>query len=203
MNKVEHIGIAVNSVKQAGEIYSKLLNTPVYKTEVVKSQHVHTAFLQSGPNKIELIESIHKDSTIAKFLAKNGEGLHHIAFDVDDIMAEMRRLKSEGFVLLDDMPKRGADNEDMFVFYKFSEFKSVKDEFVSGGQVVNVLPELENCFVFAEYFIHLIVYAIRLYDHDSDKNEVYAICGGHYEIVANSFEEFVARYKDDINNVII
>ncbi|WP_426588987.1 methylmalonyl-CoA epimerase [Mucilaginibacter sp. R-33] len=111
MNKVEHIGIAVNSVKLAGEIYSKLLNAPVYKTETVESEHVVTAFLQSGPNKIELLEALNDDSTIAKFIAKKGEGIHHIAFEVDDIEAEMKRLENEGFVLLNDKPKQGADNK--------------------------------------------------------------------------------------------
>ncbi|PWK77444.1 methylmalonyl-CoA epimerase [Mucilaginibacter oryzae] len=111
MNKVEHIGIAVNSVKQAGQIYSKLLNTSVYKTETVEREHVLTAFLQSGPNKIELLEALSEDSAIAKFIAKKGEGIHHIAFDVDDIEAEMKRLKKEGFVLLNDEPKPGADNK--------------------------------------------------------------------------------------------
>ncbi|GGA90344.1 methylmalonyl-CoA epimerase [Mucilaginibacter rubeus] len=111
MNKVEHIGIAVNSVKLAGEIYSKLLNIPVYKTETVESEHVVTAFLQSGPNKIELLEALNDDSAIAKFIAKKGEGIHHIAFEVDDIEAEMKRLENEGFVLLNDKPKQGADNK--------------------------------------------------------------------------------------------
>lgn len=108
---MEHIGIAVNSVKLAGEIYAKLLNTPVYKTETVESEHVVTAFLQSGPNKIELLEALNDDSAIAKFIAKKGEGIHHIAFEVDDIEAEMKRLKNEGFVLLNDKPKQGADNK--------------------------------------------------------------------------------------------
>jgi methylmalonyl-CoA/ethylmalonyl-CoA epimerase len=111
MNKVEHIGIAVNSVKLAGEIYSKLLNTPVYKTEIVESEAVETAFLQSGPNKIELLQALNNDSAIAKFISKKGEGIHHIAFEVDDIEAEMERLKAEGFVLLNDKPKLGADNK--------------------------------------------------------------------------------------------
>lgn len=111
MNKVEHIGIAVNSVKLAGEIYAKLLNTPVYKTETVESEHVVTAFLQSGPNKIELLEALNDESAIAKFIAKKGEGIHHIAFEVDDIEAEMKRLKNEDFVLLNDKPKQGADNK--------------------------------------------------------------------------------------------
>lgn len=111
MNKVEHIGIAVNSVKLAGEIYSKLLNTSVYKTEIVESEAVETAFLQSGPNKIELLQALNDDSAIAKFISKRGEGIHHIAFEVDDIEAEMERLKAEGFVLLNDKPKLGADNK--------------------------------------------------------------------------------------------
>lgn len=111
MNKVEHIGIAVNNINQAGSIYQKLLNTSVYKTETVESEGVLTAFLQTGPNKIELLQALNDDSPIARFIAKKGEGIHHIAFEVDDIEAEMRRLKSEGFVLLNDEPKRGADNK--------------------------------------------------------------------------------------------
>jgi methylmalonyl-CoA/ethylmalonyl-CoA epimerase len=111
MNKIEHIGIAVNSLKNAGNIYEKLLKTQVYKTEEVASEGVKTAFLQNGPNKIELLEASNPDSPIAKFIAKKGEGIHHIAFDVDDIEAEMLRLKNEGFVLLNDKPKRGADNK--------------------------------------------------------------------------------------------
>ena len=101
---MEHIGIAVNSVKLAGEIYSKLLNTPVYKTETVESEHVLTAFLQSGPNKIELLEALNDDSAVAKFIAKKGEGIHHIAFDVDDIDATFNALKQASFIVLEDAP---------------------------------------------------------------------------------------------------
>ena len=111
MNKIEHIGIAVNSLKLAGDIYQKLLNTTVYKTEDVASEGVKTAFLQAGPNKIELLEATNPGSPIAKFIAKRGEGIHHIAFEVTDIVAEMARLKAEGFVLLNDVPKQGADNK--------------------------------------------------------------------------------------------
>ena len=111
MNKIEHIGIAVDDLEAAILLYQKLLNTPVYKTENVISEQVKTAFLQSGPNKIELLEALSGDSPIAKFLEKKGEGIHHIAFEVDDIIAEMERLKSEGFVLLSDEPKPGADNK--------------------------------------------------------------------------------------------
>ena len=111
MEKIEHIGIAVNSIKQAGTIYEKLLNTTIYKTEDVTSESVKTAFLQCGPNKIELLEALNDDSPIAKFIAKKGEGIHHVAFEVIDIRAEMSRLKSEGFVLLNEEPKQGADNK--------------------------------------------------------------------------------------------
>ncbi len=111
MNKVEHIGIAVVDFKAARTLYEKLLNTKVYKIEEVDSESVRTAFLQSGPNKIELLEALSDDSPIAKFIAKKGEGIHHIAFEVEDIKAEMARLKSEGFILLNDEPKLGADNK--------------------------------------------------------------------------------------------
>ena len=111
MKKIEHIGIAVNSIEQAGKVYEKLLNTLVYKTEEVASENVLTAFLQCGPNKIELLEALSPDSPIAKFLAKKGEGIHHIAFEVTDIRAEMARLRAEGFVLLNEEPKMGADNK--------------------------------------------------------------------------------------------
>jgi methylmalonyl-CoA/ethylmalonyl-CoA epimerase len=111
MNKIEHIGIAVNDMHAAKNIYELLLNTVVYKTEEVASEGVNTAFLKSGPNKIELLQATTPDSPIAKFLEKKGEGIHHIAFDVADIEAEMSRLKAEGFILLNDKPKRGADNK--------------------------------------------------------------------------------------------
>lgn len=111
MNKIEHIGIAVKDLKVAGNLYQLLLNTTIYKTEEVTSESVKTAFLQNGPNKIELLEATSPDSPIAKFLEKKGEGIHHIAFDVTDIEAEMTRLKAEGFILLNDKPKLGADNK--------------------------------------------------------------------------------------------
>jgi methylmalonyl-CoA/ethylmalonyl-CoA epimerase len=111
MRKIEHIGIAVKDIAGSGIIYEKLLNTTVYKIEDVASEGVRTAFLQSGPNKIELLESVSVDSPIGKFIEKRGEGIHHIAFDVEDIVAEMARLKQEGFVLLNDQPKEGADNK--------------------------------------------------------------------------------------------
>ncbi|MBD0286081.1 MAG: methylmalonyl-CoA epimerase [Bacteroidota bacterium] len=111
MLKVEHIGIAVKSLEQAIPLFEKLLNTPCYKTEVVESENVHTAFYQTGETKIELLESTATDGVIARFIEKKGEGMHHIAFEVADIKAEMKRLQQEGFLLLDERPKLGADNK--------------------------------------------------------------------------------------------
>ena len=111
MNKVEHIGIAVESLAEAIPRYEKLLNTPWYKTELVENERVNTAFFKTGENKVELLESTDPDGVIAKFIAKKGQGLHHIAFEVDDIVAEMRRLQQAGFTLLQEEPKKGADNK--------------------------------------------------------------------------------------------
>jgi methylmalonyl-CoA/ethylmalonyl-CoA epimerase len=111
MNKIEHIGIAVKDIQSAVKLYEKLLNTRVYKVEDVESEGVKTAFLQSGPNKIELLEASTDNSPISKFIERRGEGIHHIAFDVEDIEAEMQRLKAQGFLLLNDKPKEGADNK--------------------------------------------------------------------------------------------
>jgi len=111
MQKIEHIGIAVRSLSDAVPLFEKLLNTPCYKTESVESEKVNTAFFQTGPNKIELLESSDPDGVIAKYVEKKGEGIHHIALDVADIEAEMKRLKKEGFVLLNEKPKPGADNK--------------------------------------------------------------------------------------------
>jgi methylmalonyl-CoA/ethylmalonyl-CoA epimerase len=111
MKKVEHIGIAVKNLETAIPLYEKLLNTPCYKTETVASEQVKTAFFQAGETKVELLESIDKEGVIAKFIEKKGEGMHHIAFAVDDIEAEMKRLADEGYVLLNEKPKLGADNK--------------------------------------------------------------------------------------------
>ncbi|TWF45171.1 methylmalonyl-CoA epimerase [Chitinophaga polysaccharea] len=111
MLRVEHIGIAVNSLSTSVPLFEKLLNTPCYKQEEVTSEHVMTAFFQQGETKIELLEATGPESVIAKFLDKKGEGMHHIAFEVADIYAEMKRLQEEGFVLLQEIPKKGADNK--------------------------------------------------------------------------------------------
>jgi methylmalonyl-CoA/ethylmalonyl-CoA epimerase len=111
MQKVEHIGIAVKSLAISVPLFEKLLNSQCYKTEQVKSENVNTAFFQSGETKIELLESTDSGGVVARFIEKKGEGLHHIAFDVADIEAEMKRLKKEGFILLNETPKPGADNK--------------------------------------------------------------------------------------------
>jgi len=111
MQKVEHIGIAVKSIANSMPLFEKLLNSQCYKTELVETEKVNTAFFQTGSTKIELLESSDPDGVVAKFIAKKGEGLHHIAFEVTDIEAEMERLKGEGFILLNESPKPGADNK--------------------------------------------------------------------------------------------
>lgn len=111
MEKIEHIGIAVKNLSHSIPLFEKLLNAACYKTEAVDAEKVNTAFFQTGPNKIELLESSDPNGVIARFIEKKGEGLHHIAFEVTDIEAEMERLKREGFVLLNETPKPGADNK--------------------------------------------------------------------------------------------
>ncbi len=111
MEKIEHIGIAVKDLATANETYRKLLGVQHYKTEAVISEKVTTSFFRVGDNKIELLESSDPDGVIARFIEKKGEGIHHVAYAVDNILEEMRRLKSEGFVLLNEEPKRGADNK--------------------------------------------------------------------------------------------
>ncbi len=111
MLKVEHIGIAVKELAISIPLFEKLLNSQCYKTELVESENVNTAFFKSGDTKIELLESVTNDGVIAKYIEKKGEGMHHIAFEVQDIEAEMQRLKNEGFILLNETPKKGADNK--------------------------------------------------------------------------------------------
>lgn len=111
MLKIEHIGIAVKELSSSIPLFEKLLNTNCYKQETVASEHVNTAFFQKGTTKIELLESTTPDGVIAKYIEKKGEGIHHLAFEVEDIFSEIQRLKSEGFVLLNEQPKNGADNK--------------------------------------------------------------------------------------------
>lgn len=111
VNKIEHIGIAVKNMDDANILFEKMLGVPSYKMEAVESEGVLTSFFQTGNNKIELLVATNTESPIAKFLEKKGEGIHHIAFDVDDIEAEITRLKNEGFVLINEVPKKGADNK--------------------------------------------------------------------------------------------
>lgn len=134
MKKIEHIGIAVKNLEEANGIYEALLGVPAYKTEKVESEGVATSFFKCGESKIELLEALHDQSPIAKFIEKRGEGVHHIAFAVDDIKAEMKRLQQEGFILLNEEPKKGADN-------KLVAFLHPKS---SHGVLVELCQEINN-----------------------------------------------------------
>ena len=111
MRKIEHIGIAVNNLETSNLLFEKLFGNPPYKQEEVESEGVKTSFFMNGPNKIELLEATNTNSPIAKFLEKKGEGIHHIAFDVENILEEMDRLKKEGFEFISETPKLGADQK--------------------------------------------------------------------------------------------
>ena len=111
MKKIEHIGIAVKSLEQSNEIFTKLFGQSPYKTETVESEGVSTSFFQIGDSKFELLEATNNNSAIAKFIDRRGAGIHHIAFEVEDIESELARLKDEGFELIHEEPKRGADNK--------------------------------------------------------------------------------------------
>ncbi|MFN3851589.1 MAG: methylmalonyl-CoA epimerase [Spirosomataceae bacterium] len=111
LTNVEHIGIAVKDMAASNQLFTKIFNIPPYKSESVESEGVSTSFFKINETKIELLEATNPESAIAKFIEKKGEGIHHIAFEVDDILAEMQRLEAEGFTLLNKEPKRGADNK--------------------------------------------------------------------------------------------
>ena len=111
MKKIEHIGIAVNDLKKANKLYSDILGVNSYKTETVESENVITSFFKCGDTKIELLQGVGKNNAISKFIEKKGEGMHHIAFEVEDIQAEITRLEKLGFQIINDLPKKGADNK--------------------------------------------------------------------------------------------
>lgn len=111
ITKIEHLGIAVKNIQNSIPLFNALLNTEPYKTETVEREHVKTVFYKTGESKIELLEPTDEESPIAKFIARRGEGFHHVAFAVDDIFAEIERLKQAGFVFISDEPKAGADNK--------------------------------------------------------------------------------------------
>ena len=111
MKKIEHIGVAVKDIENSNHLFSVLFGKEHYKTEGVESEGVITSFFKCGPNKIELLQATSKDSPIAKFIEKKGEGIHHIAFAVKDIVSEIERLKGEGFKMIHEKPKKGADNK--------------------------------------------------------------------------------------------
>lgn len=132
--KIEHLGIAVKDLNAANEVYKKLLGYEHYKTEGVASEGVMTSFFKCGESKIELLEATNTNSPIAKFIEKKGEGIHHIAFAVEDIVAEISRLKQEGFTILNETPKKGADNK----LVAFIHPKS------SNGVLVELCQEIPN-----------------------------------------------------------
>lgn len=134
MEKIEHIGIAVRNIADANKIYEALLGAAPYKSEKVESEGVETSFFKCGESKIELLEATNPDSPIAKFIEKKGEGIHHIAFAVTDIQLEMKRLKNEGFILLNEAPRKGADN-------KLVAFLHPKS---STGVLVELCQEIKN-----------------------------------------------------------
>ncbi len=111
LGKIEHLGIAVKDLQASNELFTRLTGRAPYKEEAVESEHVITSFFMSGANKIELLQATHPDSAIARFIEKKGEGLHHVAFDVEDIYSEIARLKAEGFQMIHEVPKDGADNK--------------------------------------------------------------------------------------------
>ena len=131
MKKIEHVAIAVKQLSVSIPVFEKLLNTSCYKTELIESEQVNTAFFAIGENKIELLEASSEASVINNFIKKRGEGLHHIAIEVDDIEAEMDRLMSEGFTLLNQKPKSGADNK-MVCFLHPKDSNGVLIELVMG-----------------------------------------------------------------------
>jgi methylmalonyl-CoA/ethylmalonyl-CoA epimerase len=133
MLKIEHIGIAVKDLAASNDLFTKLLGIPPYKTETVASENVDTSFFTIGESKIELLHATHADSAIAKFIEKKGEGIHHIAFAVADIEAEIKRLIAEGFQPLMEQPKRGADNKLVIFFHPKS----------SNGVLIELCQEIE------------------------------------------------------------
>jgi methylmalonyl-CoA/ethylmalonyl-CoA epimerase len=134
MEKIEHIGIAVKDLEISNALFASLFGVGHYKIEEVISEGVKTSFFKAGPNKIELLEATNPESPIAKFIEKKGEGIHHIAFEVSDIISDIARLKSEGFVILNETPKKGADN-------KLIAFVHPKS---SNGVLIELCQEIDN-----------------------------------------------------------
>jgi len=134
MNKIEHIGIAVKDIKKANKLFKKLFGVPHYKIENVESEGVKTSFFKVGTNKIELLEATREDSPIAKFINNRGEGVHHIAFEVNDIEKEIVRLKREGFVVISKKPKKGADNKNVVFLHPKS----------TNGVLIELCQEIVN-----------------------------------------------------------
>ncbi len=134
MLKIEHLGIAVKNLEESNQLFSKLLGKAPYKMETVESEHVNTSFFEVGESKIELLGATSEESAIAKYIDKKGEGIHHIAFAVEDIASEVARLKSEGFQAISEQPKRGADNKLVFFFHPKS----------TNGVLIELCQDIKN-----------------------------------------------------------
>lgn len=156
----EHIGIAVHSLQTSIPLFEKLLNTTCYKTELVTTENVNTAFFKTGQAKIELLESMEPDGVIAKFIGRKGEGIHHIAFEVADIATEMKRLQSEGFILLNETPKIGADNKLVCFLHPKNtngvliELCQEKSQWVNCQQVIEIVRFENTCCSLAATIIY-------------------------------------------------
>ncbi|MBT8274115.1 MAG: methylmalonyl-CoA epimerase [Bacteroidia bacterium] len=135
MLKIEHIGIAVEDIEKSNALFEDLFGQPHYKIEEVESEHVKTAFFKVGDNKIELLEATDKKSPIAKFIKKKGEGIHHIAFEVDNIEEEVKRLSKKGFKILNEIPKQGADNKRVVFLHPKS----------TNGVLIELCQEIVDC----------------------------------------------------------
>ena len=140
IEKIEHIGIAVKNLDEANKIYEQLLGSPPYKMETVVSEGVNTSFFKSGESKVELLEATKDESAIAKFIAKKGEGIHHIAFAVKDIHKEIKRLKEDGYAIINESPKKGADNK----LICFVHPKNTKGVLIELCQENTIITKLDN-----------------------------------------------------------
>lgn len=135
MQKIEHIGIAVKDLEKSNTLFKKLLGVAHYKTETVESEGVNTSFFKTGDTKIELLEATNDESPIAKFIDRKGEGIHHLAFDVEDIVQEANRLKEEGFTILNETPKKGADNKLVIFLHPKT----------TNGVLIELCQEINDC----------------------------------------------------------
>ena len=180
MKKVEHIGIAVKSLSDSIPLFEKLLNSSCYKIEKVESEKVNTAFFQIGETKIELLESQEADGVISKFIDKKGEGIHHIAFEVDDLASEIDRLKKEGFTILDETPKKGADNK-LICFVHPKSSNGVLIELCQSKFSKNKKPGIKPGSYVRPIIILIVIFKTILFEFDFG---VYSYRGAGTKLIA-------------------